>query len=171
MSVKNLNQEKYSSDYNHFFDHDLWPFVLSFLNTTDNVNPNRQFFLAGNGASAAIASHLANDMTKALGCRARTFHDPAHITCFANDFGYQEWLAESIYKFVDEGDVVILISSGKPPQNGCRLVSTLPLSKLNPNLFITYFDNSNCSFLLRNESNSKTFFFFWHSIKLTYFFY
>ena len=117
MSVKSLNQEKYSSDYNHFFNHNLWPFIVSFLNTTDNVSRNRQYFLAGNGASAAIASHLANDMTKALGCRARTFHDPAHITCFSNDFGYEEWLAESIYKFVDEDDVVILISSSGKSKN------------------------------------------------------
>ena len=117
MSVKNLNQEDYLSDYNKFFEHDLWPFVNSFLNTTDGLSSNQQYFLAGNGASAAVASHLANDLTKALGCRAHTFHDPAHITCFANDFGYQKWLAESIHNFVDEGDVVILISSSGRSQN------------------------------------------------------
>ena len=66
---------------------------------------------------AAIASHLANDMTKSLGCRAHTFHDPAHITCFSNDYGYEKWLAESIKNFVDENDVVILISSSGRSEN------------------------------------------------------
>ncbi len=117
MSKINLNKGVYSSDYSRFFENDLWPFVGTFLSITENLSPHRQYFLAGNGASAAIASHIANDFTKSLGCRARTFHDPAHITCFANDYGYENWLAESIRKFADEGDVVILISSSGRSEN------------------------------------------------------
>ena len=117
MTIKNLDKNKYLNDYSRFFKDDLWPFVFSFLTTTDDLNPNRQYFLAGNGASAAIASHLANDITKSIGCRAHTFHDPAHITCFANDYGYEKWLAESIKNFVDENDVVILISSSGRSEN------------------------------------------------------
>ena len=50
--------------------------------------------------------------------------------------------------------VVILMSSEYPPQKGCKLVSTLPLQNGNPNLFMTNFDNSNCSSSSRQESNS-----------------
>ena len=116
MTNNYLDEGDYTSEYNQFLSNDLWPFVAKLLKKTDHFSKGRSYFFAGNGASASIASHIANDVTKALCCKARTFHDPAHITCFANDYGYEQWLAESIKIFADEGDVVILISSsGRSP--------------------------------------------------------
>ncbi|TAK12832.1 MAG: SIS domain-containing protein [Acidobacteria bacterium] len=72
--------------------------------------------LAGNGASSAIASHVAVDFTKAAGVRAVTFHDVDLITCFANDYGYDQWIEQALVAYADERDLVILISSsGKSP--------------------------------------------------------
>ena len=41
--------------------------------------------IAGNGGSASIASHVAVDLTKAVGIRAVCFNNPELITCFGND--------------------------------------------------------------------------------------
>ncbi len=72
--------------------------------------------LAGNGASAAIASHIAVDLTKISGIRAMTFNEPDLITCFANDFGYEHWVAKALEHYADAGDAVVLISSsGRSP--------------------------------------------------------
>jgi D-sedoheptulose 7-phosphate isomerase len=72
--------------------------------------------LAGNGASAAIASHVAVDLTKCAGIRATTFNDVDLITCFANDYGYEHWVAKAIDFYADSGDIVVLISSsGRSP--------------------------------------------------------
>lgn len=72
--------------------------------------------LAGNGASSAIASHVAVDFTKAAGVRAVTFHDVDLITCLANDYGYERWIEQSLVAYADDRDLVILISSsGKSP--------------------------------------------------------
>ena len=45
--------------------------------------------VVGNGGSAAIASHLTVDLTKAAGIRAVNFNEPSLLTCFANDYGYE----------------------------------------------------------------------------------
>ena len=71
----------------------------------------------GNGASAAISSHIANDLTKATKTKAFTFHDPSLITCFGNDFGYENWMKEALNHFSEEGDLIILISSSGTSKN------------------------------------------------------
>lgn len=76
----------------------------------------RKMMFAGNGASASIAEHGAVDFTKQGKVRGMTFHDPNLITCFANDFGYDHWVAKAIEHHGDAGDAVVLIStSGQSP--------------------------------------------------------
>jgi D-sedoheptulose 7-phosphate isomerase len=71
---------------------------------------------AGNGASAAIASHVALDFTKQAGIRSVNFHDPAFITAFVNDFGGEYWLSKACEMHVDQVDLVVFISvSGESP--------------------------------------------------------
>tara|TARA_A100001035_G_scaffold276646_1_gene272049 strand:- start:1523 stop:2077 length:555 start_codon:yes stop_codon:yes gene_type:complete len=77
----------------------------------------KNVYVSGNGASAAISSHIANDLTKACKIKARTFHDPALITCFGNDYGYENWIAESVNHFANEGDLIVLISSSGQSKN------------------------------------------------------
>ena len=67
--------------------------------------------IAGNGGSAAIASHVAVDLTKTVGVRAINFNEADLITCLANDFGYEQWVAKALEHYADAGDLVILISS------------------------------------------------------------
>lgn len=75
-----------------------------------------KMMFAGNGASASISEHGAVDFTKQGGVRAVTFHDPNLMTCFANDFGYDHWMAKAIEHYADPGDVAVLIStSGRSP--------------------------------------------------------
>ena len=75
-----------------------------------------KMMFAGNGASASISEHGAVDFTKQGGVRAVTFHDPNLMTCFANDFGYDHWVAKALEHYADPGDAVVLIStSGRSP--------------------------------------------------------
>jgi D-sedoheptulose 7-phosphate isomerase len=70
----------------------------------------------GNGGSAAMASHLSVDLTKAAGIRGINFNEADLITCFANDFGYENWVARALEAYADKNDVVVMISSsGKSP--------------------------------------------------------
>ncbi|MEI6322445.1 MAG: SIS domain-containing protein [bacterium] len=75
-----------------------------------------KLMLAGNGASASIASHLAVDFTKQAGVVAMSFNEPNLITAYSNDYGYDRWLVQALRHYAQPGDAVVLISSsGKSP--------------------------------------------------------
>jgi D-sedoheptulose 7-phosphate isomerase len=76
-----------------------------------------KIIIAGNGASAAIASHVAVDLTKAAGIRAINFNEADLITCLANDYGYEHWIEKALDFYADPKDVVILISSSGQSAN------------------------------------------------------
>lgn len=103
----------------------------------------KKVIVAGNGGSAAIASHCAVDFTKSAGVRCVTFNDADLITCFANDYGYEYWLEKALEFYADNGDLIILISSsGKSPNiikaaefsrsKGLALVTFSGFSRDNP---------------------------------------
>lgn len=83
----------------------------------------KKAIIAGNGASAAIASHVSVDLTKNAGIRCVNFNEADLITCFANDFGYEHWVEKAVEFYGDEGDVFIAISSSGQSRNiinGCK---------------------------------------------------
>ncbi len=103
----------------------------------------KKVIIVGNGGSAAIASHCSIDFNKTAGVRCVTFNDSSLITCLANDYGYDAWVAKALEFHAEHGDVVILISSsGKSPNmvrgaeharnRGLRLVTFTGFSKNNP---------------------------------------
>ena len=65
----------------------------------------------GNGGSATIASHLSVDLNKNAKIQSISFNDPGIITCYANDFGYKNWISKTIELSLTNKDVVVLISS------------------------------------------------------------
>ena len=70
-----------------------------------------------------MASHVTVDFTKAAGMRSINFNEADLLTCFANDYGYEHWVAKALEFYADEGDLVILISSsGQSPNmlNGAK---------------------------------------------------
>ena len=73
--------------------------------------------IAGNGGSAAISSHVTVDFTKQGGIRTVNFNESDLITCFANDYGYENWVAKAIEFYGDKGDLIILISSSGNSKN------------------------------------------------------
>jgi D-sedoheptulose 7-phosphate isomerase len=73
--------------------------------------------IVGNGGSAAMASHVTVDLTKNAGIRAINFNEADLLTCFANDFGYEEWVRNALKFYADKGDTVILISSSGSSKN------------------------------------------------------
>ena len=65
----------------------------------------------GNGGSAAICSHLSQDVVAKLHLRSFAFTDAALLTCMANDFGYSEVYAQPLREMARPGDMMIAISS------------------------------------------------------------
>ena len=65
----------------------------------------RKIIVVGNGGSAAMASHVSVDFTKAAGMRAVNFNEADLLTCFANDYGYKNWVARALEFYADPDDL------------------------------------------------------------------
>ena len=78
---------------------------------------NKKVLIFGNGGSAAIASHFSVDLTKNAKLRCLNFNEASLITCFANDYGFENWAEKAIDFYGDPGDLLIVISSSGQSQN------------------------------------------------------
>ncbi len=83
---------------------------------------NRKAMVIGNGGSAAIASHMVNDLTKAVGIRAMAFNDFSLITALANDEGYARAYEACVQQWAQADDLLIAISSSGKSENMLRAV-------------------------------------------------
>ena len=77
----------------------------------------KKVIICGNGGSAATASHVSVDLTKNANIKSINFNEYDLITCFSNDFGYQNWVKKSLEYFADPEDLLILISCSGNSKN------------------------------------------------------
>ena len=96
----------------------------------------------GNGGSAAVASHVAVDLTKAAKIRAVCLNESSLLTCLANDFGYQRWVEKALEFYADSSDLVILISSSGQSENILNAARYCESEKI-PLVTFSGFDNTN----------------------------
>jgi D-sedoheptulose 7-phosphate isomerase len=78
----------------------------------------------GNGGSAAIAAHVHNDLSKAVGVRALAFLDTSLLTALGNDHGYAAIYHRPIELWARAGDVLIAISSSGRSESILRAAAT-----------------------------------------------
>ena len=81
------------------------------------IKKNQRIFIIGNGGSASIASHVSVDFAKVARVRSSRFNNSNLITCFANDYKYENWVLEAIKAYCDNNDLIILISSSGSSKN------------------------------------------------------
>jgi D-sedoheptulose 7-phosphate isomerase len=81
-------------------------------------------YIAGNGGSAATATHFANDLGKATKMSGRRpirvlsmSDNVSWLTALANDEGYDRAFVGQLENFAKQGDVLIVISASGNSQN------------------------------------------------------
>ena len=97
------------------------------------IKNNNKIYIVGNGGSASIASHVSVDFTKVAKIKSLTFNNANFITCFANDYGYENWVDKAIEYYADKGDIGIFISSsGKSLNiiNGVKKAKSMELETI-----------------------------------------
>lgn len=77
-------------------------------------------YFIGNGASAAMASHISADLAKNAYLHTRVFTDLSLITALANDLCYEEVFAEPLRRYLKKGDMLVAISSSGRSANIIR---------------------------------------------------
>ena len=78
--------------------------------------------ICGNGGSSTDAMHFAEELTGRFRRERRalpviSLTDPSHITCVANDYGFEEVFARGVEAYGKESDVLIAISTSGNSQN------------------------------------------------------
>jgi len=114
--------DKYFKDYNQSIYDLLNNFDTSLIDQSvsliDNCSTNNgKVFIVGNGGSSSIASHVSVDFAKTANIKSETFNNSNLITTFANDYGHDNWVCESIKAYLQKNDILILISSSGTSKN------------------------------------------------------
>lgn len=121
-------------------DHKKFVKIVKLLK--DTQKKKKKIILVGNGGSAAMASHVSVDLTKMCKIKAINFNEADLLTCFANDYGYENWVKEAISSYGDKGDLLICISSSGESKNiingakfakkyGCKVITLTGFNKQN----------------------------------------
>ena len=121
-------------------DHQKFLQIAKLLKDTKK-NKNK-VILVGNGGSAAMASHVSVDLTKMCNIRGINFNEADLLTCFSNDYGYENWVQKALSFYADKGDLLICISSSGESKNiingavfakkiGCKVVTLTGFKKMN----------------------------------------
>jgi len=113
--------------------------------------------ILGNGGSNAIASHIAEDYTKVLGKRAICFSDGARMSCYANDYGYENAFLQYTKEFCDPDSLVILISSSGNSKNILKCAEYCSSTGISY-VILTGFDSANT---IRSNHANKASYDFW----------
>ena len=85
-------------------------------------NGGKRVYSCGNGGSMCDAMHLAEELSGRFrgdrkGLPAAAISDPGHISCVANDFGYEQVFARYLESHAGAGDVLVAISTSGTSRN------------------------------------------------------
>jgi D-sedoheptulose 7-phosphate isomerase len=122
----------YNSVYQSYFTSNA--FNSDFESALKVIQSSKRIFFIGNGGSNSICSHMGEDYAKIAGFQTFTFSDAALITCFSNDFGYENAMAEWLKIYFQEGDLLVAISSSG---NSNNILNAVELAKSKKGSIIT----------------------------------
>tara|TARA_Y100001970_G_scaffold233310_1_gene290784 strand:+ start:1637 stop:2179 length:543 start_codon:yes stop_codon:yes gene_type:complete len=117
-----MKYENYFKNYNKSIFNLLNDFDTSLIDKSVDLilnckKNNGKIFIVGNGGSSSIANHVSVDFTKVANIKSETFNNSNLITCFANDYGHDNWVKEAIKAYFQKNDMLILISSSGSSNN------------------------------------------------------
>ena len=117
--------------------------IENFYETLVKFQNKNNVHIFGNGGSASIASHFSMDLTNNSNIKCYSYNDPALITCYANDFKYENWVSRVIEKYGNKNDLLILISSSGESKNMLNAVLAARKKKFFKIVTFTGFDIRN----------------------------
>ena len=142
-----MDYKKYFFNYSKDISKLLEEVDINLINQTvelinKKIKSDNKIYILGNGGSSSISSHISVDFVKSAGIKSETFNNSNLITCFANDYGHENWFKEAIKAYCSKNDLIIIISSsGKSP----NLVNAAKFCNENNYDLITFtgFDKNN----------------------------
>ena len=139
--------EKYFKNYNKSIYNLLNDLDISLIDKSveliqDCKKNKGKTIIIGNGGSASIASHVSVDFAKVANIPSNTFNNANLITCFANDYGHENWVKEAVKAYTQKNDILILISSSGTSNNIINAAKYCNENNI-PLITLSGFDKSN----------------------------
>lgn len=116
---------------------------FEFYDTLTKLNKKNRVHIFGNGGSASIVSHFSMDLTNNSKIKCLSYNDASIITCFSNDFKFENWIKRAIEKFGEAKDILILVSSSGKSQNMINAVKAAKQKKFHKIITFTGFEKNN----------------------------
>ena len=91
----------------------------------------KKLIFVGNGGSAATASHASVDFTKNAKITSINFNESDLITCFSNDYGYENWVKEALKYYADKDDLLFIFSCSGESKNLIQAIKFANYNKIN----------------------------------------
>lgn len=103
---------------------------------TDTLKSNRKILICGNGGSMADAMHFAEELTGRFrlerpALAAIACSDPTHLTCTANDYGFEHIFSRWVEAIGQPGDLLIVLSTSGNSLNIAQAVAAAKSRGLN----------------------------------------
>lgn len=100
-----------------------------------------KLLIAGNGGSLCDAMHFAEELTgqfrkKRMPLAAIALSDPGHLTCTANDFGYEGVFSRAVEALGREGDLFIALTTSGNSKNLIEAASIAKILQLGTIFFL-----------------------------------
>ena len=146
--------QKYFKDYNKSIYDLLDRFDTNLIDQSVKLigkcrSQGGKVYIVGNGGSSSMASHVSVDFAKVAGVPSDTFNNSNLITCFANDYGHDNWIKEAIKAYTNQNDILILISSSGTSKNILNAAKYCKENRI-PLITLSGFKNDNPLFQLGN---------------------
>lgn len=103
------------------------PFSLKFIEMashliSESFQAGGKILIAGNGGSLCDAMHFAEELTGQFRSKRRALpaialSDPGHLTCVANDMGFENVFSRGVEAFGQPEDILILMTTSGNSQN------------------------------------------------------
>ena len=91
--------------------------INRFCEIIKKTSKKNKILVFGNGGSASTANHFANDMTKNAKIKTFSFSNDNLITCYSNDYGFENWIKKALEHYGSKNDLCIFISASGNSKN------------------------------------------------------
>ncbi len=117
--MKNKFIHKYINEIKNCLDQviDQQEKILKLKKIYSKIDKSNKIITFGNGGSITSAAHFSVDITKVLSKKSLSLNDADLITCYANDYGYDNFVKQAINSHYIKNDIVVLISVSGESKN------------------------------------------------------
>ena len=110
-------------------DENLQKIAHAIKMVSESIHNGNKIISCGNGGSMCDAMHFAEELSGRFrndrkGLAAISISDPSHISCVANDFGYEYIFSRYVDAIGCEGDVLVGISTSGNSENVIKAVES-----------------------------------------------